>query len=155
MMNGKRLTAITLSVALLGTTLAPLAQAEPYGYGHHWRDHYHYRYDPEHWRGGRWVQSWHGGRYGWWWLVGTTWLLYPGPVYPYPDPEAEPIYVIDDAAAPVVAAPPPPPAQAPVAPPPPPQQVWYYCNNPQGYYPTVPACPSGWQTVPATPPDKH
>ncbi len=34
----------------------------------------------------------------------------------------------------------------------PPQQSWYYCANPQGYYPNVQACPSGWQQVPATPP---
>ena len=31
--------------------------------------------------------------------------------------------------------------------------VWYYCNNPQGYYPYVRTCPGGWQKVPARPPD--
>jgi len=56
--------------------------------------------------------------------------------------------VIDDAQQPVA---PPPVVQAP----PPPPQVWYYCNSPQGYYPSVPACPSGWQTVPAQPRDLH
>lgn len=25
--------------------------------------------------------------------------------------------------------------------------TWYYCDNPQGYYPQVPECPGGWQTV--------
>jgi hypothetical protein len=25
---------------------------------------------------------------------------------------------------------------------------YYYCNNPAGYYPTVPDCPSGWRLVP-------
>ena len=24
---------------------------------------------------------------------------------------------------------------------------WYYCNNPQGYYPNVQQCPSGWNRV--------
>lgn len=24
---------------------------------------------------------------------------------------------------------------------------WYYCNNPQGYYPTVKECPGGWLQV--------
>ena len=24
---------------------------------------------------------------------------------------------------------------------------WYYCPNPQGYYPYVTECPSGWMTV--------
>lgn len=30
---------------------------------------------------------------------------------------------------------------------------WYYCNAQQGYYPYVKQCPSGWQLVPAQPPD--
>jgi hypothetical protein len=35
-----------------------------------------------------------------------------------------------------------------------PVQYWYYCNSPQGYYPTVSQCPGGWTTVPASqPPD--
>jgi hypothetical protein len=34
---------------------------------------------------------------------------------------------------------------------------WYYCQNPQGYYPHVQQCPGGWMTVvppttPSTPP---
>ena len=34
-----------------------------------------------------------------------------------------------------------------------PQSYWYYCQNPQGYYPYVQQCPEGWQTVvPAPPP---
>lgn len=33
-----------------------------------------------------------------------------------------------------------------------PQSYWHYCNNPQGYYPYVSNCPSGWQQVPAQPP---
>jgi hypothetical protein len=24
---------------------------------------------------------------------------------------------------------------------------WYYCQNPQGYYPQVQQCPGGWMTV--------
>jgi len=32
-----------------------------------------------------------------------------------------------------------------------PQQNWYYCDNPQGYYPNVSTCPQGWRAVPATP----
>jgi hypothetical protein len=34
----------------------------------------------------------------------------------------------------------------------PPPAYWYYCNNPQGYYPYVRVCPKGWQQVPAQPP---
>jgi len=29
---------------------------------------------------------------------------------------------------------------------------WYYCRNPDGYYPAIKACPSGWQRVPAQAP---
>jgi hypothetical protein len=29
---------------------------------------------------------------------------------------------------------------------------WYYCSDPQGYYPYVKVCPGGWQQVPAQPP---
>jgi hypothetical protein len=32
-----------------------------------------------------------------------------------------------------------------------PQQGWYYCSNPQGYYPSVPNCNSQWQFVPPRP----
>lgn len=28
-----------------------------------------------------------------------------------------------------------------------PSGYWYYCQNPQGYYPTVRECPGGWQQV--------
>ena len=38
-----------------------------------------------------------------------------------------------------------------VAPPAPPQNYWYYCANPQGYYPYVQQCPGGWTQVPSTP----
>ena len=33
-----------------------------------------------------------------------------------------------------------------------PQYYWYYCQNPQGYYPYVQQCPGGWQTVVPSPP---
>lgn len=39
-------------------------------------------------------------------------------------------------------APPPPPAYAP-----PPQTYWYYCRDPEGYYPNVRRCPEGWMRV--------
>jgi hypothetical protein len=29
--------------------------------------------------------------------------------------------------------------------------VWYYCENPQGYYPYVQQCPGGWRTVAPSP----
>jgi hypothetical protein len=37
----------------------------------------------------------------------------------------------------------------------PPAQYWYYCQNPQGYYPHVQQCPGGWmQVVPSPPPGR-
>ena len=32
------------------------------------------------------------------------------------------------------------------------QSYWYYCKNPEGYYPYVERCPSGWMKVVPTPP---
>lgn len=32
-----------------------------------------------------------------------------------------------------------------------PQQAWYYCADPQGYYPYVVNCTSAWQVIPAAP----
>jgi len=48
---------------------------------------------------------------------------------------------------PVVYAPQPAPEPAPsyIAPP---QQFSYYCDNPQGYYPSVPSCSTPWREVP-------
>ena len=34
-----------------------------------------------------------------------------------------------------------------------PAPVWYFCSAENGYSPYVTSCPSGWQTVPATPPN--
>lgn len=90
------------------------------------------------WRGGGWRHAWYGGRFGWWWVVGGAWYFYPAPAYPYPDPYTPYSY---GASAPA-------PAPTVVAPQP---QYWYWCAASKAYYPYVATCPSGWQTVPATP----
>lgn len=42
--------------------------------------------------------------------------------------------------------------QAPVAPAAPAaENYWYYCSNPQGYYPYVQQCSVDWQLIPPTP----
>lgn len=92
--------------------------------------------DLEAWRGGHWFHGAREGRFGWWWWADGLWYWYPEPVYPYPLVVAD-TYVPDEDYAP-----------APTGGP-----VWYYCHGPEGYYPYVRACPSGWQPVPATPPD--
>jgi hypothetical protein len=110
--------------AIAGTAMAQ--RDHFHGDIHHFRDH-----DMDYWRGGHWFNGPHGGRAGWWWIVGDTWYFYPAPVYPYPDPYLPPGM-----------APAPAPAPAPVA-------TWYYCPNPQGYYPYVGQCSVPWQPVPA------
>jgi hypothetical protein len=157
-----------------------------------WRGDIHrfHEYDLGLWRGGRWYRGRHEGRYGWWWITGGYWYLYPAPVYPYPDPylppgaiapmtvpggaqhwyycaspkgyypyvaqcgtawQAVPAYPQAGTAPLPAPSAPYPTAPAPMAAPPS-QQSWYYCSNPQGYYPTVPECRSGWQQVPANAP---
>jgi hypothetical protein len=76
--------------------------------------------------------------------IGPYWG-WPGP-YPYPYPYAYP-YVYGPPA--VVVAPPPYVAPAPAAMVSAPAQSWYYCDNPQGYYPYVASCAAGWRQVPA------
>jgi hypothetical protein len=149
--------AIALFVLTTSMTIfAAPAGAEPHGHGgapdwHEADSHWHGRPDGdrrvwrgdirhfhEHdvvvWRGGHWVHAWHGGRFGWWWVIPGGWYFYPMPIYPYPDPYVPPAVAVQPA---------PPVARA---------QIWYYCDNPAGYYPYVAACSSAWKAVPAVPP---
>ena len=92
--------------------------------------------------------AWRGGFWGPRVFIGPTfgfgvyapyWV--PPPVYYAPPP----VVVQQGYAAP-------PAQQAPAAMAPPAASGnWYYCNNPQGYYPYVRQCNGQWQTVPANP----
>lgn len=95
-----------------------------------------------------WAGGGHHGGHGHWggghWHSGIS--LYIGAPFFWPNYYA-PVYYPQ----PVVVAPAPQvvyieQAQAPIAPPPV-QQYWYYCANPQGYYPSVQQCSAGWQKV--------
>ena len=97
------------------------------------------------WRGGYWNHGWYGNNFGWWWVVGGAWYLYPAPIYPYPDAYSVPMYPYPGAYPAQMYAPAPPPPAASQA------HVWYRCANPNGYYPYIPECPGGWQPMPATP----
>jgi hypothetical protein len=33
----------------------------------------------------------------------------------------------------------------------PPAENWYYCDNPNGYYPYIASCNAPWHAVPVTP----
>ena len=99
----------------------------------------------------------HGGGHG---HVGVGIVIDPfwfgGPWYPrpyyyppyYPSP-----YYYPPAVMPAPAAPPVYVERSDVAPPAPQASAsWYYCANPQGYYPYVKECPGGWQAVAPQPP---
>ncbi len=69
---------------------------------------------------------------------------WPG-YYPWGYPWAYPYYPpvsVQYVPAPVYAVPPAAPPQ---------QQFWYRCGNPEGYFPYVRNCTTGWEQVPVTP----
>jgi hypothetical protein len=137
-----RIVAATAAMALLSPTFAARGLAAERGrederrqdpVGQWWRHGDIRRFseaDLRLWRSGRWVHGRHGGRLGWWWVVGGVWYLYPAPIYPYPNPYVPPVVVTPAA----------PPPQAP-------PQYWYYCNSAKAYYPYVRSCPEGWMQV--------
>lgn len=102
------------------------------------------------WMGGRWHHRWWHGHYGWWWGVGGAFYFYPSPVYPYPSEVSSTYYDDDgdyddsgdqggggyDNAG--------PDDQGGGG-------TWYHCSNPDGYYPYIKNCRSGWESVPAQP----
>ena len=83
-------------------------------------------------RGGGRVVIRGGIGWGWWpWAAGAAVLPY---YYPYPYYAPSPPVVVHEQ----------PPIEIP------PQQqtyYWYFCQNPQGYYPYVQSCPGGWLKV--------
>ena len=87
-----------------------------------------------HFRGGVWIGP--GWGPGYW---GPTYP-YPYP-YPYPYGYAAPPVVIRQEPEEYIQ---PAPQQEP--------QNWYYCPDPQGYYPNVSKCPKGWLRVVPNPP---
>lgn len=95
------------------------------------------------WRGGFWGPHFYRGPS---FSFGIYAPLYARPPVYYAPP---PVYY---APPPVVVqqgyVAPPPVTAAPAEPNP---GFWYYCNNPQGYYPYVQQCGTQWMTVPANP----
>ena len=92
----------------------------------------------------------HHGFHGHHGFGGSPVFLGLGPYWgPYWEPYWAP-YVYP----PVVVAPPPTVyvEPAPLGSMQPPQEYWYYCDDPQGYYPSVQQCPGGWRPVAPTPP---
>jgi len=92
----------------------------------------------------------HGGFYGrpsvgFYFGPAFGWPYYPYPYYPYyayppaivTVPSSPPVYIQQNGGQPASQG------QG---------NYWYYCNDPQGYYPYVKECPGGWQAVPPQPP---
>jgi hypothetical protein len=80
-------------------------------------------------------------------------LAWPGYYRPYYSPYYPPYYYDP----PVVAVPSSPPVyieRADAGAAPAQSNYWYYCDNPQGYYPYVKECPAGWQKVVPQPPPR-
>ncbi|GFE62848.1 hypothetical protein [Geobacter sp. AOG2] len=102
--------------------------------------------------GGRFGHGGYGGGHGgvgvyigpgWW---GPGWAGYPYPYYPYyyyPYYPSPPVVV----QPPEIYVDPAPQEETP--------SYWYFCPDPQGYYPYVKKCPKGWLKVvpPANPPE--
>lgn len=151
--------AMAASAVLGAMPLAASAQYRDHDRDRRWQGdirHFENR-DLHQWRSGAWHHGSRGGQLGWWWVIGGMWYFYPQPVYPYPDPYRPPTVVIEQAPPPVIVqVPAPEPVQIVPSQPPaasqPAAQFWYYCEAARGYYPYVASCPSGWKTVPATPP---
>ena len=138
-----RIAAAPLVLLLAASMVAPAARAQRsgheqgHGHGHRgpgpeWHGNIarFHEHDWGVWRGGHWTHAHHGGRLGWWWVVGPSWYFYPAPVYPYPSPW-EPADVIVTG--------------------PPPAQFWYYCDATRNYYPYVLVCPGGWRAIAPAP----
>ncbi len=82
---------------------------------------------------------WIGPGWGPWWGPGWGYPYYPYPYYSYPSYPYNPAPpVINQQQSPVYVEPAPQQEE---------QNYWYYCPNPQGYYPYIQQCPKGWLKV--------
>lgn len=111
-----------LLIAFLGILLTTQAYADG-GHGGGWG------------HGGEWGR---GGGWGW----GGDWIVPALVGAAIVDDLSQPQTVYGQQPVPVYA----PNVEAPAV------QYWYFCAAANAYYPYVSSCPSGWQTVPATPP---
>lgn len=98
--------------------------------------------------------NWGGGHYGGGHYGGHSSFgfyfnapLYPYSYYPYQYPYYYPPAVVAVPATPPVYIQQTPPAAQQY-----PSGYWYYCDNPEGYYPYIKVCSNGWQQVEPIPP---
>ena len=142
----KKITVACLVIVLIGPITSNYVWARGgggygggYGGGHYGGGHY----------GGGWGYG-HGGSYGrssFGIYFGAPFYSYPYYGYPYQYPYYYPPAVVTVPVTPPVYIQQSPPAAQQNAP-----GYWYYCNNPEGYYPYIKECPNGWQQVEPLPP---
>jgi len=122
---------IILSLVLFSTLASAQSHGSRYSGGRHYSSgwgHGHHSHG----------FGWGFGIYaypGWWGSYPYPYQSYPYAYYPYP--YRYPYYA-------------PPPATTQEAPSYSEQEqpyYWYYCQNPEGYYPYVKTCPGGWMKV--------
>jgi hypothetical protein len=92
------------------------------------------------------AERFHGGGWGWGPALGIGLLglglweaTYPHYVYPEPVIVQQPVTEVYVQPAPRRSAE---------------SGYWYYCQNPEGYYPYVRRCPNGWMKVVPSPPQR-
>jgi hypothetical protein len=101
-------------------------------HGFHGHDVAHFTsQEREHWKRGNWHHGHHHGHNGWWFIVDDFWFFYDSPIYPYPGYVS---YYYDDGYYGDQS-----------------DYYWYWCDDPQGYYPYVQECNGPWRPVPPTP----
>lgn len=127
-------------VLLLGSAISGYAASHGGGGGWHGGGGSHGT--AWHGGGGHWGHGGHGVFFGTRIFVGPgfwgPWWYGPAyPYYPYPYYAAPPAVVQQEPQVYIQQSEPQP--QQP--------NYWYYCQNPQGYYPHVQQCPGGWMTV--------
>ena len=88
---------------------------------------------------GRYKHHRRGHRYHW----HSSWVVGPGPWYPHGYYAPPPVIIQQE--QPVYAQPEQPE-----------ESYWYYCRNPEGYYPYIRSCQDGWMKVvpDVTPPNQ-
>jgi hypothetical protein len=153
----KKTLCFSLGIAVLLWAITSIGHAGDRGGSHGGRGYYHgggsyhgskgYYHGGGHyhsgssWRTSIWIGPGWGGWTPWWGPAYYPYRYsypYYYPYYPYySDPPAviqqqPPVYVQPE------------------------EQYWYYCQNPEGYYPYIRKCPGGWmKVVPSAPPDEE
>jgi hypothetical protein len=137
----KRSKSLALIILLLGLLASSVAWA--HGHGHHGSPGARFHHPGFQHPGFRQHHGHHHGHASAGVIIGAPWPYYysPPPAYVYYPPltvapASPPVYIEQGSEL----------GGAEAAP-----NYWYYCSNPQGYYPYLRDCPSGWQQVPATP----